>query len=38
MFNKAEKSGERKSDNFGENKKVVETKRLLDAGILGIIG
>jgi len=33
-----EKSGERKSDNFGENKKVVETKRLLDAGILGIIG
>lgn len=33
-----EKSGERKSDSFGENKKVVENKRLLDAGILGIIG
>jgi len=33
-----EKSGEKKSDNFSENKKLVDAKGLLDAAIVGMIG
>jgi len=33
-----EKTGERKSDNFGENKKVIETKKMLDPAVVGMIG
>jgi hypothetical protein len=33
-----EKSGEKKSDNFGENKKLIDAKGLLDTAIVGMIG